>query len=98
MNGDRPYIAAHEDSTRDAVTITMGRERVSIRGEALRQAAYDGSMENVLASVYDAAKRDVHASMSPLERPQPRVIRTGNRSELAYPRYPGCVSARRHGR
>lgn len=78
----------------DSVTVGFGRERVSISGAMLNRV---GGFERVCAELYDAAKRDVCASMSPLRRPQPRVIRSGNRSTLAHPLRPGCSRTRNHG-
>jgi len=95
---EKPRILAVDDPMRDAVTVHVGRERVSISGQALRFGAYGGGMEWVMSDLYDAAARGVRASLSPLERPHPRVIRSTKGSRLAYPLHPGCSQARLHGR
>ena len=84
-----------EDPTAERLHVRMGRERVVIDGGDLRRLALTNDM-SCLEQIYDAARRDVRASMSPLERPQPRVIRIGNRSALAHPLRPGCSQARNH--
>lgn len=39
-------------------------------------------MDCIIETIYDAAKRDVYASMSPLDRPGVRTVRVGNRVRL----------------
>lgn len=95
---ERPHFSVFEEPLRDRVVVTMGRERAAVTSAQLREYAYGGSMDRMLGDIYDAAARDIRARLSPLERPQPRVIRSTKGARLAYPMHPGCSRARLHGR
>lgn len=91
----RPLMTAIEDPTRMAVDVRIGRERVTLTRAMLEADAYGGT-QRWMTELYDAAVRDVRASLSPLERPQPRVIRSPKGSRLAFPMFPGCSRSRNH--
>lgn len=73
-------VIQHMDTQR--VDVWMGRERVTLSEAQFRDAAYMGNMERIYEQLYDAAKRDVRASMSPLERAPVKTVRVGNRVRL----------------
>jgi hypothetical protein len=84
MAGAMTRAHVREDPSCDAVHAWMGRERVTITGESIRAMAYGGgnAMERVMEELYEAAKRDVRASLGPLDHPKCRTVRVGNRVRL----------------
>jgi hypothetical protein len=59
----RPVITVRQNPVRDEVDVQIGRERVNISGKTMSELEY--STERLIEDLYDAAVRDVRASLRP---------------------------------
>jgi hypothetical protein len=77
----RPVITVRQNPVRDEVDVQIGRERVNISGKTMSELEY--STERLIEDLYDAAVRDVRASLRPSEnRVGVRTVRVGNRRSI----------------
>lgn len=75
----RPVITVRQNPVRDEVDVQIGRERVNIK--TMSELEY--STERLIEDLYDAAVRDVRASLRPSEnRVGVRTVRVGNRRSI----------------